>query len=709
MRIAAIGRQIPAGVIIGLSAIIYSISYGALLFSGPLAGFVGFGITIALITAIVGAVFGWISEDKTFFSGPDSNTISVLASMLAVLGSLNLSAPRTLDLAVATVLLTTILSAVAFYAIARANLSGLVRYIPFSVMAGFLASTGWLMSSGALNIIAGTPLSLAGLETFIADPLKPQLAAGLLVVATLYGLASRVSSAILIPLVMLMASIVVNMVLASSFCETQACDPRAWLFPSMQNAQWLPPWRLEWQLLDTAFLVENLPGMFVVSFVGLLTILLSVASLELSTQREFNLNKVLKAQAYSAGLAAVLGGFVGILSVGRTTLHRQTGGGVVSGTIAAAMCLAMLLGAGSLLAYVPKAALGGLVLFLGLNMLKQWLWDQRRTTSPIEYVQIILILALVANFGFLVGFAAGLLISCVVFVVTYSRIPLADLATNLSVFTSSVVRPEQEASALREHGEKTLLYRLSGYVFFGSASKIEAVFQAMHDAVDGVVLDFTNVSGIDSSAIGVFQRILRRYRDKPTQFYIVYADSNETSLRSISPDSKDSGRIQYFASLDLAVETAEERIIATGGHGSSAAYLEFLEDTADRATFMQHCEMRRIQKGELLCAEGERSAEVFFIADGSLEVIKAAGDAADLRLAKLHQGTMVGELAFYTGEARTASILAVTDSTVYVLRKDSLARLRAVRPDLATRFDHMVIDKISRALTRTNKLVAMFR
>ena len=42
--LGVLGRQASAGIIVGLSAVIYSISYGALLFSGPLAVYVGFGI-----------------------------------------------------------------------------------------------------------------------------------------------------------------------------------------------------------------------------------------------------------------------------------------------------------------------------------------------------------------------------------------------------------------------------------------------------------------------------------------------------------------------------------------------------------------------------------------------------------------------------------------------------------------------------------------
>ena len=325
-----------------------------------------------------------------------------------------------------------------------------------------------------------------------------------------------------------------------------------------------------------------------------------------------------------------------------------------------------------------------------------------------EFLQIFLILGLVVNYGFLVGFSAGLLIACVVFVVSYSRVPLADLATNLSLFTSSVVRPEQEAETLRARGARTLLYRLSGYVFFGSASKIDAVFQTLDRAVEGVVIDFSKVSAIDSSAIGVFQRILRRYRDKPIRFYLVHAPVNEASVRSIVGPFKDGGRVAMFASLDQAVETAEDGIIAAWG-SATATPLAFLESTADREIFLRYCELRHVRAGALLCEENDRSAELFFIESGSLEVIKAAGSTAAIRLAKLHKGAMVGELAFYTGDARTASIAAETDSSIYVLHAAALERLRVDHPALSRRFDHMVIQKLSNALTRTNKLVAMFQ
>lgn len=713
MSVASLARQGSAGVIAGLSAIIYALSYGALLFAGPLSSLVAYAITVTLITAVIGAVAGALSEGRSFIAGPDSNTITVLASILAALGAMQLpggpGGPLALQLALAAVALTGVLLGLTFYFVARANLAQLVRYIPFAVMAGFLAATGWLIASGALNIIGGIPLSLAGIEAFALNPWRPELAFGVVVALTLFVLAPRISGAMLIPAVMAAATLIVNLALQSDFCSPAYCAANTWLFQKMAALPWMPPWELALELSDTGFLFDNLAEMLVVAFVGLMTTLLSIASLELSHQREFDLNKILKQQAIASGLSAMVGGFSPILSIGRSLLNYRSGGGRAGGFIAGALCLATLLGAGTVISYVPKPALGGLVLFLGLGMLKQWLWDPWRTASRLELAQIVFILLLVANFGFMVGFLAGVLLSCAVFIVTYSRLPIASVSTNLSLFTSSVARSETGTNILRAHGEKTLLYRLRGYVFFGSASRIDKVFRSMAPDVEAIVIDFSSVSGIDSSAVGVFQRMLRRHQDRKTAFYLVYGEDTERAVRAITLTS-DAARVHYFDALDRAIETAEDHLIARrGGISARTTALQFLTQAAARATFLGYCEQRRVARGEVLCAEGDMSNEVYFLESGGLEVVKLTADRRVLRLAKLDAGSVVGELAFYTGEARTAAIVADVDSTIYVLRREDLGRLRESHPELAAMFEHMVIHKVSHALTRANKLLALYR
>ena len=707
MSASAVARQIWAGAIVGLSAVIYSISYGALLFSGPLVGFVANGIAVALVTAVIGALFGLLSGERTFISGPDSNTISIATGALAAMVSTSATGLQSPDLALEMLFCTGIVCAVVFYVTAKLRLADLVRYLPFSVMAGFLASTGWLVSSGALAIISDTPLSFEGLERFLADPLRPDLFVGLAVVAALYGLAARVSGAVLIPLVLVAASVLVNVFIDSGACSGQACRRDYWMFAGLRDTHWIAPWTLDVSAEHAAALLDALPSMLIVSFVGLLTVLLALASLEMIHRKEFDLNRVLTAHAATSGVGALLGGFVSILSIGRTSLNQSTGGGVISGVVAALICLAMLLGAGGTMAYIPKAALGGLILYLGLNILRQWLWSQRRTAGHAGFAEILLILALVANYGYLIGFSAGLAISCVIFVVTYSSIPLASLATNLSLFTSSVVRPGHQVDILRAHGHRTVIYRLSGYVFFGSASKIDQMFMQLDVAqLEGVVLDFSDVSGIDRSAIGVFQRILRRYAGLPLTFYFVHSSVNGGQLQAVALDAEAARHVAFYPSLDYALEVAEEDLIRLHDRNEGVhSWFEFLDIQADRATFLQYCEARDVAADDVLCRDGEFSDSIYFVESGSFDIVKVAGKS-QLRLAKLSKGAMAGEMAFYTGAARTASIVAVEDSRVQILHRDALLRMRTEHPSLAMRFDHMVIRKLAGSLERTNTLIA---
>ena len=62
---------------------------------------------------------------------------------------------------------------------------------------------------------------------------------------------------------------------------------------------------------------------------------------------------------------------------------------------------------------------------------------------------------------------------------------------------------------------------------------------------------------------------------------------------------------------------------------------------------------------EYLCREGEFSNEMFFVENGSLDVIKSQASGAGFRLARLLKGAIVGELAFATGEASVPAVATV--------------------------------------------------
>ncbi|MEI7679693.1 MAG: SulP family inorganic anion transporter [Betaproteobacteria bacterium] len=708
MNVKTITGQLSTGIIVGLSAMVYAISHGALLFSGSLSSFVSIGMTASLITAVICAIGSCFFKEKTFIMGTDTSTVSVMVGSLLVAESLSMSQ----DMAQANLLLIlfalSFVSSLLFYLFARLNLANYVRFVPFSVMAGFLASTGWLMCSGALMIISGISLSVSGVQDFLLNPLRPELLAGCIVAAALLGSKKKVSTAILIPLIIVVSTLAVHFLLNSSYCIglEGICSPATWRFPSVSQSSWIPFWRLDFINVNFETLIQALPSILVVSFVGVMTILLAVASLELTYKKEFDLNQALRVHAASSIISGLFGGYLGIISTGRTTLNKA-GGGVISNLVVALICLFMLLGGGEVLMLIPRAALGGVILFLGIAMLKNWVWDQRKFLNREELAAIAMILIVVANFGYLTGFGLGVMLACIAFVIACGKSPLTSLRTDLSLFSSSVVRHERQRKIINEFGAQSRVFRLIGYIFFGSASNIELMFQEIEKQnIENILLDFSDVIGIDRSAIGVFHRILRRDKLSKVNFYFVYGERNKDIVHSIVLHPGSGPTVKFYANWDAGLEAMEEAILEKNKYvGASVDCFDFFESLDEQKIVIESCELKSFEVGQVLCKQGDFSSEIYFLKNGSLEIVTDV-NGAEVRLSKLGDGAMVGEMAFYSGDIRSATIRAKAPSQVYVLDKQSLLRLRESHPELANKLDIFVIKKLANALIRANKLIA---
>src|SRR5688572_27389900 len=124
-----------------------------------------------------------------------------------------------------------------------------------------------------------------------------------------------------------------------------------------------------------------------------------------------------------------------------------------------------------------------------------------------------------------------------------------------------------------------------------------------------------------------------------------------------------------------------------------------------RSPFEDYLELREVAEDEALFQEGDRSDEVYFVESGRFDVLKGVDDGPPVRLAKVRQGALLGEIAFYLGEPRSATVVATRPASVRVMRRAALERMRSEKPDLATRFDHMVIRNVAASLKRTTQMV----
>jgi SulP family sulfate permease len=170
--------DILAGLLVGLVALIYSVSYATLIFSGPLIAYLAVGVRLVLISAAVAAfVAALTSSFRIAISGPDSNasvfTALIVGNVTAVLLAAN---PEQSPLPTVLILLAlnTLLAGFVLFTTGRLRLGKWVRYVPFPVVGGFLAASGWLFVKGGFGVVIGQALGPATMLLFL-QPTTVQL------------------------------------------------------------------------------------------------------------------------------------------------------------------------------------------------------------------------------------------------------------------------------------------------------------------------------------------------------------------------------------------------------------------------------------------------------------------------------------------------------------------------------------------------------
>jgi sulfate permease, SulP family len=153
--------NITAGLVIGFIEVIFSVSIASLIFSGPLKPYLPRGIAVVLVTStlcmLISAVFARVDE---VISGLQENPAVLLTLAAASLGGVLAGGSDLLPTVLMLILVTTLLTGLFMLLLGVFRLGGLMRYIPYPVIGGFMAGTGWLLAQGSIGIMADYPLEL---------------------------------------------------------------------------------------------------------------------------------------------------------------------------------------------------------------------------------------------------------------------------------------------------------------------------------------------------------------------------------------------------------------------------------------------------------------------------------------------------------------------------------------------------------------------
>jgi len=164
-------RDVVAGVVSSIVLVANIVSFGALMFPGALDQ--GIGIVVwAMLTGscIAGTWIALRTSLPPLTTGIDSPTGAVLVLLSATTGSSVLAATQSAPVAVQTVMLVftaaTVVCGGLLFGIGVLRLGAYCRFIPYFVVGGFLAATGWLLFVGGIRIATGIELSLSTMHAW---------------------------------------------------------------------------------------------------------------------------------------------------------------------------------------------------------------------------------------------------------------------------------------------------------------------------------------------------------------------------------------------------------------------------------------------------------------------------------------------------------------------------------------------------------------
>lgn len=685
-----------AGLIAGILAVILEISFAALIFSGDLSSFVSSGIGLALFSAMVLVlVVALTSSFPVSIAVPQDSPAAILALAgvsISALLSQSRDTSATFPTIIAALALTSLLTGAFFFGLGWFRLGRFVRYIPFPVVGGFLAGTGWLLMQGGISVMTGQPLTLDS-AYFLSLPLilirwVPGAALAVLLLLVL----RRWSNALIVPSILLGAIIIFYVALSASGLSIVQARERSWMigpFPSgglfqfttvtsLLNANW-------------GALLSQTDKIVTILIVSVIAFLLNASGIELATQRDLDFNRELKAVGFANMLVGLAGGWPGYHMLGGTTLSYKMGArSRVTGITAALLIGFTLFFGASLLEYFPRPVLGGLLVFLGLSFLVEWLYDAFFKLPHLDYVLILLILVVIAVFGFLPGVALGVVVAMLLFIVNYSRIQVVKHSLTGSSFRSAVERSHGERARLRELGDRILILRLQEFIFFGTGQILLDQIRARLQDPGGtplqfLVLDFRRVPGLDSSAISSFLRLVQLTR----------AQHIETLFTEVAPSIQNQLKrggvehIRYFKTLDAGVEWCEN-VILTQNHSPldiisyslQAQLMEFLPRGEDRERLAAYLERLELPTDTILIRQGDPADALYFIESGVVSVNVELSDGRQVRVRTIQSGT-VGEIAVYLGGLRTAWVTTLEPTLAYRLSKTALSEMELEAPSLA--------------------------
>jgi SulP family sulfate permease len=730
--------KLTAAAIFGILNTSFTVSYASLIFSSTAPTY--FVVAVALFL-VAGCLVSIIICSLSSYSGviafiqdvPVAISGLIALSLAVMLQGAN---PDVLFANIFTaIVLATVLTGIAFLLLGYFKLGNLVRFIPYPVMGGFLAATGWLLFKGGLQVSTGVGFQVLRVASFFKQADPAHLICALVFGVGLLILTRRFPGNGLVMPVTIVGSILLFLLTARLLgYGMEHLDINGWLLgPLPEEPLWRSAALPEWNLIDWPIVFSQTGSIATIVVLSVISLLLNSTGIEFIAGRDLDINRDLKAN----GIANLVTGFIGAPSsyvfISQTTLATRMGArdrsvGILHGFF---LLLVFFIG-GTFLDFFPKFVAAGLPIYLGLSMMWEWLIDARRSVPRVDYAIIVIILLIVEFFGFLEGIGIGIVASVVIFVFRYSSIDIIKNKFDGRSYRSSKDRSITDQRLLDHHSYQLVILQLQGFIFFGTANslyeKIKQLATQAEKELKFVVLDMLLVQGIDSSAVKSFEKLARYLETKG--IHLVIVNSSEEVKTAFEADGLLTGefeRLRYFDDLEHATEWCEDLIAENEAQKIEAAKMEGEETVADLfqsvyADMMAALEIQvmfetliermqayldtiDVSAGDHLYHQDEKSTDIYFIVRGQVTLAGTNLEGASYRFRTLGPWTLTGEIGAFLGYHAPYDAVVEKAGLIYRLTAENREKLETENAALASDLQRLIITMLGSQLMKTTRAI----
>lgn len=480
------------GLTAAIVALPLAIAFGVASGAGPVAGLYG-AICVGLFASLFGGTPAQIS-------GPTGPMTIVSATVFTQFGD----RPA---IAFTVVMMTGAMQILFGYL----KIGRYINLMPYPVISGFMTGIGCILIIMQVEPLLGyaNPRGVVNALTVLPEQLlHPNLHAlviGLLSFAICTRLPKRIGRIVPPPLIALVA----GSLLAVTLTDASVLGSIPSGLPTLQ----VPA-------IDFADLNRMLVAAAVLAALGSIDSLLTSLVADNVTRMYHDSDRELIGQGIGNLVAGFAGGIPGAGATIRTLTNVNAGGRTpLSGIIHGFALFAIVLGLGSAVAYVPHAALAGVLLKVGIDVI-DWRFLRRIHRLPrVDLVLMLVVLVLSVFVDVVTAVAVGVVLASLSFVKRTADIQIESIRAIADPEHMRLFTPE-EAALFRTCGGRALVLHLSGLISFGAAidmtRKISAV--GRHDVL---IIDLLDVPEIDGSAALALEEIIQRAESDGQRVFMV--------------------------------------------------------------------------------------------------------------------------------------------------------------------------------------------